>query len=412
MANTILTPTILAKDSLRLLHNTVVMAGKVNRQYDESFGSAGASVSGKIGPSLRVRKAVQMTVSEGSNLQVQDILEEYKTITVSNRDQVSFKFPMQDLTLSIDMYRDRYLKPAMAAMAAKIDRRVMGLYKDVYQTVGTPGTPCGSGMTAAQTTQVYLDAGAMLSEQTTPESPRYSVISPAVQAATVGALSGLFNASSKISDQYATGVMGSAVLGYDWYVSSQTPAHTNSTGTAQAGVKVKGASQSGASLLCDATTGTIFKAGDTFTIASINAVNPESFESTGRAAQFVITADATATSSEVTLSISPSIYAANTSSVRQTVTALPADDAALTFDDTTASQTRGQGLLFHPDAFTLVTTNLELPGTDWEARETYDGISMRILKQYDINSDTQPCRIDILSGVLTLDSRFAVRLWS
>jgi hypothetical protein len=412
MANTILTPTVLAKDSLRLLHNTVVMAGKVNRQYDKSFGTAGASVSGKIGPALRVRQSCQMTVSEGSNLQVQDILEEYKTITVSNRDQVSFKFPMQDLTLSVDMYRNRYLKPAMAAMAAKIDRRVFGLYKDIYQTVGTAGTATGSGMTAAATAQVYLDAGAMLSEQTAPESPRYAVISPAVQAATVGALSGLFNASSKISDQYATGVMGSAVLGYDWYVSSQTPTHTNSTGTAQANVKVKGASQSGATLLCDATTGTIFKIGDTFSIGSIYSVNPESFESTQRAAQFVVTADATASSSEVTLSISPSIYAANTSTVRQTVTALPADDAAITFSDTTASKTRGQGLLFNPEAFTLVTTNLEMPGTDWEAQEQYEGISMRMLKQYDINSDTQPCRIDILSGVLTLQPRFAVRLWS
>jgi hypothetical protein len=353
-----------------------------------------------------------MTVSEGSNLQVQDVLEEYATITVSNRDQVSFKFPMIDLTLDIDQYRSRYITPAMKAMAAKLDRRVFGLYKDVYQTVGTPGTACGSGQTAAVTTQVYLDAGAMLSEQTCPDSPRYAVISPAVQAATVGALSGLFQASSKISDQYSTGVMGSAVLGYDWYTSSQTPTHTNSTGSACANVKVKGASQSGATLLCDATTAVIFKAGDTFTIPSIYSVNPESFESTGRAAQFVITADATAASSEVTLAISPSIYAANTSTVRQTVTALPADDAAITFSDTTATQTRGQGLLFNPEAFTLVTADLELPGTDWEAREQWEGISMRMLKQYDINSDAQPIRIDVLSGVLTLQPRFAARLWS
>lgn len=411
MANTILSPTIITKDALRMLHNSVVMAGKVNRQYDKSFGTSGASVSGKIGPSLRVRDSVRFTVSEGSNLQVQDVLEEYKTITVSNRDQVSFKFPMQDLSLTIDAYRDRYIKPAMAAMASKIDRRVMSLYKDVYQSVGTPGTATGSGMTAAQTTQVYLDAGAILSEQTTPEAGRYAVISPKVQAATVGALSGLFNASSKISDQYATGIMGSAVLGYDWYTSNQTPNHVNSTGTAQANVKVKGASQSGATLLVDATTGTIFKAGDVFTVAGVYNVNPESFESSGRLQQFVVTADTTAASSEASLPISPAIYATTTATVKQTVTALPADDAACTMYDTTASQTRGQGLLFYPDAFTLVTADLELPGTDWEAREQYEGISMRMLKQYDINSDSQPIRIDILSGVLTLRPQFACRLW-
>ena len=410
MANTILTPTIITKESLRMLHNKVVMAGKVNRQYDKSFGSAGASVSGKIGPSLRVRDSVRFTVSEGANLQVQDVLEEYKTITVSTRNQVSFKFPMETLTTSIDMFRERYITPAMAAMASKLDRQVFTLYKDVYQSVGTPGTNPGSGQTAAVTTQVYLDAGAKQSEQTTPESPRYAVLSPAFQASTVGALSGLFNASSKISDQYASGVMGSAVLGYDWYTSSQTPTHTNSTGTAQV-MTAKGASQTGASLLCDATNGTIFKAGDVFTLAGVYNVNPESFENSGRLQQFVVTADATAGSSQVTLAISPSIYPTTTSTYKQTVTASPADDALVTWYDTTASQTRATSLLFHPDAFTLVTCDLELPGTDWEARQEYEGISMRILKQYDINSDAQPCRIDVLSGVLTLRPQYAARLW-
>lgn len=411
MSNTTLTPTVLTKESLRLLHNNCVMANKVTRQYDKSFGEAGASVYGKIGPTLRIRDRVRFTTSNTAALQVQDVLEEYKDLTVSTRHQVAWKFSTESLTLSIDEYRDRYLKSAMATLATSVDRQVMGLYKDVYNSVGTPGTAPGTGLTSSQTVALYTDAGAKLTEYTTPDSPRYAVMNPAHEAATVSALSGLFNSASKVSDQYATGMMGSGVLGFNWYHTANTPTHTNSTGTAQADVKVKGASQSGASLLCDATTGTIFKTGDVFTVAGVNGVNPESFVNSGRAQQFVITADATAASSEVTLSISPSIYATTTSSAKQTVTALPADDAALTFFDTTASQTRQTSLLFHPEAFTLVTAPLELPGVDFQARETFDNVSMRIVKDYDINSDYVPIRIDVLSGVLTLRPGYAVRVW-
>lgn len=413
MSNTTLSPTIITMNALRMLHNTVVAAKHVNRQYDSSFGSAGAFVSGKIGPSLRIRDAVRFTVSEGSALQVQDVVEEYKTITVSTRNQVAFQFGTEALSTSIDEFSDRYLKPAMAAMASKIDRQVMSLYKDVYQSVGTPGTAAGSGLTAAQTAQVYLDAGAILSEMTTPDDKRVALLSPRNEAATVGALSGLFNSASKISDQYSNGVMGMNVLGYDWYRSSQTPNQVTGTAADAVSMKVKGASQTGASLLCDATTGDIFRTGEVFTVAGVYSVNPESYQSTGRLQQFVVTADATVVSSEVTLAISPAIYPTTTATGKQTVTASPADDALLTMYDTAQSATRQQNLLYHPDAFTLATCDLHLPGgTDFKARETYEGISMRIVRDYDINTDAMPCRLDILSGVLTLRPQYAVRLWS
>jgi hypothetical protein len=48
-------------------------------------------------------------------------------------------------------------------------------------------------------------------------------------------------------------------------------------------------------------------------------------------------------------------------------------------------------------------------GVDFSAREVLDGISMRIVRQYDISNDTFPCRIDVLYGYKTIRPQFAVR---
>src|SRR5689334_15079482 len=117
-SNTLLTPSVITKDSLVILQNNLVMAGKVNRQFEDQMGA-------KIGTSLTIRKPNRFTVADGPGLQLQDISEPSTSITISNQSQISFQFNAVALTLVIEEFRERYLKPAMEALANKIDRGVM-----------------------------------------------------------------------------------------------------------------------------------------------------------------------------------------------------------------------------------------------------------------------------------------------
>jgi hypothetical protein len=68
-------------------------------------------------------------------------------------------------------------------------------------------------------------------------------------------------------------------------------------------------------------------------------------------------------------------------------------------------------LQFHEDAFVFATADLEDVSRygAWGARESMDGISMRIARQYAIATDTIPCRIDVLAGFAPLYPELAVR---
>jgi hypothetical protein len=175
---------------------------------------------------------------------------------------------------------------------------------------------------------------------------------------------------------------------------------------------VKGASQTGASLITDgwANSTAVIKKGDVFTIADVNHVNPQSLVSTASVQQFVATANGTSDGSgELTISISPSI---TTGTGFKTVDGSPADNAAITMVGAEASQSP-QGLAFHKDAFTLAMADLPLPqGTDMAARVSDDqlGMSIRLIRDYDITTDKFPCRLDVLYGWAALRPELACRL--
>ena len=147
-----------------------------------------------------------------------------------------------------------------------------------------------------------------------------------------------------------------------------------------------------------------------FTIADVNSVNPQSRQSTGQAQQFVVTADVSSDGSgNLTAAISPAITSAG---AFQTVDALPVDNAALTIVGAGGTAT-SQGLLHHKDAFTLAMADLPLPqGTDMAARVSDDqlGMSIRLIRDYDINNDKFPCRLDVLYGWASLRPELACRV--
>jgi hypothetical protein len=287
----------------------------------------------------------------------------------------------------------------MSVLASALEADAVGMYKDVYQLVGTPGTTPNTLLT-------YLQARARLNNSLTPmDANRTTHLSPLATATIVDALKGLFQDSSAIREQYREGSMG-RTAGFDWYENPLVPTHTN--GNTVAGVQVNGAAQTGATLNIKGVANTnTFAKGTVFTIAGVCEVHPETKAVTPRLQQFAVAADATMGGTTGSLTISPAIV---TSGAGQNVAASPADSAALTVVGS-ASGAYEQELAFHRDAFAFATADLVMPrGVDFAAREVFDGVSMRIVRAYDINNDAFPCRIDVLYGYKTIRPQMACRV--
>jgi len=396
--NELLTISMITREALRVLENNLQFTKQVNRQYDSKYGVEGA----KIGTVLNVRKPPRYVGRTGQALQVEGAVESQVQVTLNTQFGVDLQFSSQDLALSIDDFSNRFIKPAIATVANKIDNDGLAQYQNIYQSVGTPGT-------TPSTLLLYLQSGQKLDEAAAPhDGLRSLVLTPAMQVQIVNALTGLFHQANAISQQYMTGKMGTAI-GYDWYMSQNCNTHT--VGAFAGTPRVNGANQSGSSLITDGWTSgaSTLNKGDVFTIADVYAVNPQSRQNTGSLQQFVVTATISDTAGAKTISISPSIIA---SGATQTVNAAPADNALITVVGA-ASTATPQGLAFHRDAFTLVCADLPLPGgVDMAARisDPQLGLSIRMVRAYDINTDNFPCRLDILYGWATLRAELACRI--
>jgi hypothetical protein len=386
MANTILTPTAVTREALRILHQKLNFVGNINRQYDSSYANEGA----RIGSNLNIRLPNQYVVRTGATLVTQDTTESSVQLQVNTQKGVDLNFTSIDLTLSLDDFSKRILQPAMSVLAANIEADALNMTKDVYQSIWNGG--------AAATYNLALDARVLLQRALAPTGDRTALMDPKAMADIVKDTKALFNDQASVGTQYKEGYMGRAA-GFDWAENTMMPAFTRSAAT---GYLVNGGSQTGSVLNVNTGTGTP-AAGEVFTIANVFSVHPETKVSTGILQQFVIQAGSTTT----VWNISPALNSAATGV--QNVTASPAGGAAITFLGTasTAVQT---GLLFHSDAFTFATADLLMPkGVDFSAREVMDGISMRIVRQYAISSDTFPCRLDVLYGYKTIRPQLAVR---
>jgi len=378
VANTLLTPTAVTRRALAILHQKLNFVGKVNRQYDDSFAVSGA----KIGSQLRIRLPNKYTVSDGATLVPQDTVEKSVTLEVSNQKHVGMSFTSVDLTLDIDDFASRIIEPAMSVLAAAVEGDAFNMTKDVYNNV--------INESATMTTKDANRMNKKITDDLSPYSNRCLNLNTSDNVNLVGDAKGLFNDPAKISQQYREGMVANQFFGFAEVY--ENTLHPNQTAGSGSGYLVNGAAQTGSSLTVGTGTGDLDK-GQTFTIAGVNRVHPETKEDTGQLQQFVVTADFAGGAGSI--SIAPEII---TSGGYQTVEASPADGAALTFDQT-ASSSFQTSLGFHRDAFTFATADLVLPdGVDFAAREVYDGISLRIVRQFDINDDTFPARVDVLYG--------------
>jgi hypothetical protein len=399
MSNSILTIDMITRKALEILENNLVLTRNVNRQYDSSFAVEGA----KIGSTLRIRLPDRALVTDGAALQVQDDNEQYTTLTVASQKHIGVNFTSAELTMQLDDFADRVLKPRVSQLAASIDADVANAYKNIYASVGTPGTTPSTSLVLLQAQQKLNEAAAVM-------NPRYATVNPAANAGLVEGMKGFFNPVDTISKQFKAGMMGTGVLGYDEVNMSQSIVnHTNGdwgTGiTVTSTISTQGASQIGISFTGSSKT---WKVGDVFTIANVFAVNPQTRQSTGSLQQFVVTEDLTA-SSTGTLKISPAIY--TSSQALATVNSFPQSGAVITMLGNANSQ-YAQNLVYHKDAITFATADLVLPqGVDMASRQVHNGISLRIVRQYDINNDRMPCRIDVLYGYSVIRPQMACRMW-
>jgi hypothetical protein len=401
MSNSILTIDMITRKALEILENNLVITRNVNRQYDDSFAVEGA----KIGSTLRIRLPDRALVTDGAALQVQDDNEQFTTLTVANQKHIGVNFTSAELTMQLDDFAERVLKPRISQLASSIDADVANSYLNIGNTVGTPGT-------TPATSLVLLQAQQKLNENAAVMSPRYATVNPAANAGLVEGMKGLFNPTDTISKQFKNGMMGTGVLGFDEINMSQsikqfTTGTRGATGaTLSASVATQGATT--IAITGGGNAGTV-KIGDVFTVADCYAVNPQTRESTGSLFQFVATANVTLGSSgEGNITVAP-IYTSD--NALATVNSFPASGKAVVFVGAANTQ-YAQNLVYHKDAITFATADLLLPqGVDMAARAVHNGISLRVVRQYDINNDRMPCRIDVLYGYSVIRPQMACRLW-
>ena len=412
MSNTLLTISKITNEALMVLENELTFTSEVDRNYDDQF----AVVGGKIGNTVNVRRPGRFIGTTGPALNVEDFNETSVPVTLSTQFHVDTQFTTQDLALSLDMFSDRVLKPAIAAIANKIDRDGLLMAKNsTANIVGTAGTPPTGLIT-------YLTAGAYLDAEGAPRDGRRScIIEPFTSATIVDSLKGLFVPQEAIGEQYRKGLMGRDSGGMNWkmdqnvvnqtfgsYASATLSCNVTtatgflSTGWASTSTITIGASGAAATL----------NQGDVIQIAGVYAVNPQNRQPYGsnKLRNFVVTSTTSISSGgTASVTVSPAVITGGqfqnvsvTSSGSQTVTP---------FNNT--GVVSPQNILMHRNAFTLATADLELPeGVHFAGRASDKeiGLSMRVVRQYTINNDSIPTRLDVLYGWAPLYPELACRI--
>jgi len=404
MANSLLTIDEITAESLRVLHNSLPFIKNIDKQHDKDTTIAGRP----RGASLRIKQPNQYTVRSDWTLNAQDQSEQSDTLTIGSVRGVDMNFTDADLATDITEFSNRFITPAVKRLASEVDSVTFTkMVKATYNQVGTPATTPASA-------QVYLDAMAKMSNFAAPLDGRCTVINPVAQARTVDGLKSLFNNASEISKQYTTGQMGMA-LGSEFFMSQNVPVLT--TGSRVGTIVVDGTVATAGSTVIHLdgftnATDTI-KQGETFTVAGVYSVNPETKQSTGQLQDFVVTADFTAVSNEGDVSVSPAMY---TSGALQTIDAFPQDGAAIVFSNVASAATTDAtdypiNLSFCKDAYTFATAKLEMPSdVSFKGQMEQDGLNIRLLRQYDINNAQHPMRLDIFFGSLAQRPSQACRI--
>lgn len=388
--NTLLNSSVITNTALAILHQKLNFIGSINRAYDPSFANEGA----RIGSSLRIRLPNQYVIRSGPTLNAQATVENQVTLNVTSQKGVDVSFSSAELTLNIDDFANIILEPAMAVLAANIEADALNMALDVYNETRVVG---------AQTFKNILTARKILKDNLAPAGEFMLRMNTQDNVDLVDSLKGLFQSSTQIASQYRDGVLGHSA-GFEFAENTFLSQYTR--GAMSSAYVLNGVPATGATTAVVATGTGAGTQGDVFTIAGVNRVHPETKTSTGVLQQFVLTAAYAGGAG--TISFAPALNYGATGV--QNVSAAPATNAALTFSGT-VSTANGISLAYAQDAFTFATADLKMPnGVDMAARKVMDGISMRLVRAYDINNDLFPARFDVLYGFKTIRPQLAVRV--
>jgi hypothetical protein len=405
MSNSIITPSMIAKEALMQLKNNLVMGSLVYRGYEPEFANQPNGY--KVGQTVKIRKPVKYSVRSGATMSVQDTTMGETSITVDQLKGVDLQFSVQELTLSISKFSELHLAPAMTKLAQDVDQALMGLYSSVSSWVGTPG----------QTIDSYgdfLKGTTRLNDLAVPMSQRMGVLTPNDRAGLLGSFPSLF--VERVGEAALTEGRMPSLDGIDMRMSQTIKRHTVG---AYGGTPVT----SSAATSYDATRVNYYqditisgasnsitnwaRAGDVITLGSVNAVNPETGEDLGYLREFVVVNDANSDGGgAVTLRITPPII---TSGPYKTCTAAPSSSTVA--QKGTASTTYPQNMLFHKNAFALAVVPLEpLQGIQGVEQVSADGISITLTPAADPVNYVQRWRLDVLYGVKAVYPELATRL--
>lgn len=385
----------ITNSAVDLFLNSNAFLLNVDRQFDSEFAKSGQ----KIGQSLRIRLPNDYVVRNGPALNVQDTAEQNVVLTMATQKGVDLAFSTVERSLTLQDYSKRILAPAINNLCGQIAADVMSGAEAICNYNANVD---GSNNVIAPTASTWLTAGAVLDINSAPMSGRMVIDDPLTDARTTSSLTGLFNPSQRITQQYETGAMKSA-LGFEWARDQTIIKHT--AGTFSAGT-VNGASQTGTTITTNAITGTL-KQGDIITFAGVNAVNRVTKVTTGQLRQFVVTADVA--TSATSIPIYPALIPPNgTQAVQyQTVTASPANSATILLVQK-ASETARKNFVFAPEAVTFAMAELEMPRGVHEVEQVMeDKVSIRILSDYLPGTDQMITRLDVIYGYVWVRPEWA-----
>lgn len=372
MANSILTPSVIAREGLMRLRNNLVVANLVHRDHQAEFTGA------KVGDTITIRKPASFTVQEfSSSIVIQDIIESGVTLQLEKHFDISVAVTSREWTLELDDFSERVIAPAMEELADAVDSYVLGKYTQVHNFVGTAGTPPASLSDLAQ-----IDR--QLNEQKVPMANRRAIVNPKAKADMMS-IDVVAHADKRADGGEALRLasMGT-IMGLDWFHDQNIHAHT--AGTWQ-GVSflVNGA------VSADATTMNLDGGS-----ASETALVGDLFTVAGDSGQYVVTANATASTGAITgLAFSPAAPSGGF-----------ADNSAVTI-----VASHDANLAMHRNAIALAVVPLELPtGNDNAAYDNFEGLGIRVVRDYNISTKTDTLSFDILCGSRTIQPELAARI--
>jgi len=400
MANKNLTSDVITREALRVLHEKLNFLTKINTAYDSEFAQSGA----KIGDTVRIRKPAQFNVRDGATMSTQDFKEEQTSLKLDIRKGVDVTFNSSELTLELDDFSKRVLDPAMSRLAAELQTVII---ERARAAVGSVVLKAGATVAFKD----FLIGQAKLDGQAAPRDNQRSIlVDPMTNVEIVDQLKGLYQDSSEIAKQYREGIIAVGG-GASWYSNSNLPSLVIPADIAGSQVTAVGAADADYGYrttisVNGLTDGHVIAKGTALTVAGVYAVQPETKRALPYLKTFVVQADVTVAGGGLaTLSVLPFCFAAG--NPRNNVSALPAAGNAIVVLGT-ANTTYGTNLVFHKDAFTFATADLVLPGgVDMASRATFDGLSLRMIRQYQASDDTFPVRFDILGAFGSLRPELA-----